>query len=126
MSLKRATELLDLSGVFFLATNSANGVQVRPFGVYIVYQNEIYFITNTSKAVFEQLKANQRVQISANLADRWFRITGDLVEGSGESLAAFKQEFPKYGQQDDAVTFVLKNGELIEYPSNGPAIQSII
>ncbi|MBS7577956.1 MULTISPECIES: pyridoxamine 5'-phosphate oxidase family protein [unclassified Enterococcus] len=126
MSLKRVTELLDLSEVFFLATTSTQGVQIRPFGVYIVFQDEIYFITNTGKAVFEQLKANPRIQISAILPDRWFRISGDLAEGSVESLEAFRRAFPKYGQQNDAVTFVLRNGTLIEYPSNGPVTCSSI
>jgi len=67
---------------FFLATAADNAPAVRPFGAVMEHKGELYFSTASTKAVYNQLKANPQVQIVALKAStrEWIRINGNAIE----------------------------------------------
>ncbi len=73
-------EFLKKCGVFYIATCDETGhPRVRPFGAVCSYQDKLYFVTNNQKAVYRQLLAEPRVEISGRFQGQWIRITGNAV-----------------------------------------------
>lgn len=91
-------------GVFFIATVEGDQPRVRPFGAVIEYEGKLYICTNNTKNVFNQIKNNPKVEISAKKGGNWIRITGTVVPDQRiEVKEKFLQEcpLPMYKADDD-------------------------
>lgn len=78
--MSQEAELLKAAGVYFVATTDGDQPKLRPFGVINEFDDKIYLATSNQKAVFAQFIANPKVQLSASLPDKWFRIEAKLVQ----------------------------------------------
>ena len=69
-------------GAFFIATmDEDNQPRVRPFGAVAEYDGKLYICTGNAKAVYRQIKANPKVEISGVArGEEWIRLTATLVE----------------------------------------------
>lgn len=73
-------EFLKKCGVYYLATAEGDQPRVRPFGTIDLFEGKLYFQTGKRKAVANQLKANQKVELSAMSPDgQWIRIAAEAV-----------------------------------------------
>ena len=77
--MKEAVEFLKKCGVFYLATVEGDQPRVRPFGALNVFEDKLYIITNNTKDVFQQMKANPKVEISGMAEGKWIRLTAEAV-----------------------------------------------
>lgn len=77
--MKEAVEFLKKCGVFYLATVEGDQPRVRPFGALNVFEDKLYIITNNTKDVFQQMKANPKVEISGMADGKWIRLTAEAV-----------------------------------------------
>ncbi|WP_238861167.1 pyridoxamine 5'-phosphate oxidase family protein [Clostridium sp. YIM B02569] len=70
--------------------------RVRPFGAVMKYNDKLYFATNNTKSVFEQLVANPKVEISTTSPKgEWIRLTGKAVfDSSTEVKSAMLESVP--------------------------------
>lgn len=78
-TMKRVYEFLKKAGVFFVATEEGSEPKVRPFGFTMIYNNRLYFCTNSQKPVYRQLQKNPHVEICACIGTEWVRIKGSAV-----------------------------------------------
>jgi uncharacterized pyridoxamine 5'-phosphate oxidase family protein len=66
--------------VFFLATIDGDQARVRPMGFVMEYQGKLTLCTNNKKPMYQQMKANPRIEISATSADgQTLRVFGKVV-----------------------------------------------
>jgi len=74
-------QFLKNSQTFYLATDDNGQPRVRPFGAVCVFNGRLYFCFNNKKAVFAQIKANPKIEISATAAsgDKWLRLSAEAV-----------------------------------------------
>jgi len=78
--MKEVLEFLRSNKVFYLATIDGDQARVRPLGFVMDYDHKIFFGVGNQKKVYQQLKANPKVEISATSPEaRWIRITGQAV-----------------------------------------------
>lgn len=74
-------QYLKESGTFYLATTEGDQPRVRPFGAIDLFEEKIYFQTGNVKNVFEQIKKNPKIEISAmSTNSTWIRITATAVQ----------------------------------------------
>ena len=80
--MREVLQFLKDNKTFFFATMDEDQPRVRPFGAVTEFEGRLYFQTGKRKDVYQQMKANPRVEISAVAADgsRWIRIQGSVVE----------------------------------------------
>lgn len=78
-------EFLKSCGVYYLATVEGDQPRVRPFGSLNYYEGKIYIQTGKVKPVAHQLKANQKVEISAMSKGAWIRLAGEAVLDEDEA-----------------------------------------
>ncbi len=118
--LKRTIEFLQVARVFFVATLDDDQPRVRPFGLVLEQDGRLYFVTGNGKAVYRQLQANPRLEISAvsPSGHEWLRLTGKAVfEQNAEVKKAAFTVMPAladiYGTPDNPSfeVFYLMQGE---------------
>ncbi len=78
--LQRTLNFLLENKTFFIATIDGEQPRVRPFGLVVEHEHRLWFGTANTKAVYRQLQANPRVEISATspTAD-WIRLSGKAI-----------------------------------------------
>lgn len=87
-----AIEYLKANPVFHIATVEDNKARVRPFGFSMARDGALYFCTNNTKEVYQQLVKNPDVEVSVVGQDgTWLRIRGQIAVDS--SLEAKTQAF---------------------------------
>ncbi|MFW2500950.1 pyridoxamine 5'-phosphate oxidase family protein [Clostridium diolis] len=89
-------EFLLNNPTFYIATMDGDQPRVRPFGAVMKYNDKLYFATNNTKSVFEQLVANPKVEISTTSPKgEWIRLTGKAVfDSSTEVKSAMLESVP--------------------------------
>ena len=76
-------EFLTSNPTFYLATIDGDQPRVRPFGAVMKYEDKLYFGTNNTKPVFNQLSENPKVEISTTSPKgEWIRLSGNAVVDS--------------------------------------------
>lgn len=91
--MEKLLKFLNDSSVFYLATMEDNMPRVRPFGFSMIYDNKLYFLTNTEKNVYKQLKKNPSFEICAlSPSNEWIRINGQ-AKFDNDNLDAKKKVF---------------------------------
>ncbi len=78
--LQKTLNFLLENKTFFLATVDGGQPRVRPFGLVVEHEGRLWFGTANTKAVYRQLQANPRVEISATSPDSdWIRLSGKAI-----------------------------------------------
>ena len=78
--MKEVLDFLKLCKVYFIATTEGDQPRVRPFGAQCEFDGKLYLTTSNQKAVYAQIKANPKVEISGMASDgRWIRVTAEAV-----------------------------------------------
>ena len=67
-------------GTFYLATVEDDQPHVRPFGAVCEFEGKLYIVTNNKKDVYNQMKANGKVEISGMNKGTWIRLKGVVKE----------------------------------------------
>ncbi len=78
--MKEALEYLKSCGTFYLATDENGRPHVRPFGAVCEFEGKLYIVTNNQKKVYQQMKANGKVEICGMHKDTWIRVEGEVAE----------------------------------------------
>ncbi len=89
-------EFLLSNPTFYIATMDGDQPRVRPFGAVMKYEDKLYFTTNNTKSVFEQLVANPKVELSTTSPKgEWIRLSGKAVfDSSTDAKAAMLESVP--------------------------------
>ncbi|WP_017209088.1 pyridoxamine 5'-phosphate oxidase family protein [Clostridium beijerinckii] len=89
-------EFLLNNPTFYIATMDGDQPRVRPFGAVMKYEDKLYFTTNNTKSVFEQLVANPKVELSTTSPKgEWIRLSGKAVfDSSTDAKAAMLESVP--------------------------------
>lgn len=72
-------EFLKKCGTYYLATVEGDQPRVRPFGTIDLFEGKLYIQTGKVKSVANQMKANQKVEISGMAEGKWIRLTAEAV-----------------------------------------------
>ena len=80
--MNKATEYLKSCGTFYLATDENGQPHVRPFGAVCEFEGKLYIVTNNQKKVYQQMKANGKVEICGMHKGTWIRVEGEVKEDS--------------------------------------------
>ena len=78
--MNKATEYLKSCGTFYLATEENGQPHVRPFGAVCEFEGKLYIVTNNQKKVYQQMKANGKVEICGMHKGTWIRVEGEVKE----------------------------------------------
>ena len=78
--MKEVVKYLQECGTFYLATVEGDQPHVRPFGAVCEFERKLYIVTNNKKDVYNQMKANGKVEISGMNKDTWIRVKGIVKE----------------------------------------------
>ena len=109
--MKKAYEFLKACGTFYLATMDGDQPRVRPFGAVALFEDKLYITTGNKKAVFAQLMANPKIEISGMLGGDWIRLSAEAVRDERrEAKTAMLEENPVLRgmyAEDDGVFEVL-------------------
>ena len=109
--MKDVCEFLKKCKVYYLATTDGDQPRVRPFGTAHIFDGRLYIQTGKKKAVFREIAADPKVEISAFDGERWIRITGELAEDDRrEARASMLDAYPELRamyNEDDGNTAVL-------------------
>lgn len=113
--------------VNFVSTVNGNKPSCRPFGDPVLFNNQIYAMTNANKNVAKQIAQNNNVCIVAYDGENWIRINCQMVDESDniEAKKAVIKEFDwaeEAGYTLDAPDFVLyrlANAKSTIYNENG-------
>jgi uncharacterized pyridoxamine 5'-phosphate oxidase family protein len=104
--------------VFYLATAEGDQPRVRPMGFVMVYKNRLYFCTNNTKKMYQQMKANPKVEFCASgEGGKWLRICGKIAfdneRESKEKALESSPNLQRMYKADDGIftLFYLENGE---------------
>ena len=80
LTMDELLEFLKNNPVFYLATNEGGQPRVRPFGFHMVFDNKFYMVTANNKKVYNQIKANPKLEFCTMAPDTHFiRVTGEAV-----------------------------------------------
>lgn len=79
--MNKIVEELRNTGVFFLATiDDDSQPRVRPLGAVAEFEGRVYICTNNTKAFYNQMLKNPKVEISGCAPDgTWIRLSGKAV-----------------------------------------------
>ena len=72
-------DFLKKCGTYYIATIDGDQARVRPFGTIDLFEDKLYIQTGKSKACFQQMVANPKVEICAFDAGQWLRVAATLV-----------------------------------------------
>ena len=78
--MNKATEYLKSCGTFYLATDENGQPHVRPFGAVCEFEGKLYIVTNNQKKVYQQMKANGKVEICGMHKGTWILVEGTVKE----------------------------------------------
>lgn len=114
--MKEILEFLKLCRVYYIATAEGDQPRVRPFGAQCEFEGRLYLTTSNQKAVYAQMRANSKIEISGMSPDgRWLRLTAEAVfDERREAKRAMLEANPELGglySLDDGKfeVFYLKN-----------------
>lgn len=79
-------EFFDEAKMFFIATVEDNQPRVRPFGGLLMYNDKLYFNTNSTKNVYNQMIENPKVELCAFNKGTWIRISGEAIKETTDEL----------------------------------------
>lgn len=110
--MKEVLKFLKENPVFYLATIDGDQPRVRPFGAVAEFEGKLYICTNNQKKVFEQMKANSKVEISGmDSKGGWLRIEAKAIQDkSADAKTAMLEDNPglkNMYKADDVVFEVL-------------------
>ena len=77
--MQRAYDFLQ-GHTYFIATEEGDQARVRPFGSLFMYEDRLYISTSNDKKVYEQMKANPKIELAAMGKGGWIRITAEAAE----------------------------------------------
>ena len=104
----------------YIATLEGNQPRVRPFGAQCEFEGKLYLTTSNQKAVYAQMKANSKVEISGMSPDgRWIRLTAEAVfDERREAKTAMLEANPElrslYSEDDGKMeVFYLQNATAV-------------
>lgn len=113
-------EFLKLCRVYYIATVEGDQPRVRPFGAQCEFEEKLYLTTSNQKAVYAQMKANSKVEISGMSPDgRWIRLTAQAVfDERREAKTAMLEANPElrsmYSEDDGKMeVFYLQNATAV-------------
>ena len=78
--MNKATEYLKSCGTFYLATDENGQPHLRPFGAVCEFEGKLYCVNNNQKKVYQQMKANGKVEICVMHKGTWIRVEGEVKE----------------------------------------------
>ena len=111
---------LKLCRVYYIATVEGDQPRVRPFGAQCEFEGKLYLTTSNQKAVYAQMKANSKVEISGMSPDgRWIRLTAQAVfDERREAKTAMLEANPElrsmYSEDDGKMeVFYLQNANAV-------------
>ncbi len=85
--MKEVIDFLNEVKVYYLSTVNGDKPAVRPIGFVMEYNNELTFCTANNKPMYEQMKKNPNIEISAFNGESTIRISGKAIfNTSDESL----------------------------------------
>ena len=110
--MNKALQFLKENKTFYLATVENDQPRVRPFGAVAEFEGKLYICTNNTKAVFKQICANEKVEISAcGVNGTWIRLSAKAVQDSRrEAKQAMLEQNPSLSRLyklDDGIFEVL-------------------
>lgn len=109
--MNRAFDFLKAAGTFYLATVDGDQPRVRPFGAVALFEDKLYITTGNGKAVFAQLMANPKIEISGMVGGDWIRLSAVAVRDERrEAKTAMLEQNPELRNlynEDDGVMEVL-------------------
>ena len=118
--MKEVLEFLKLCRVYYIATMDGDQPRVRPFGAQCEFEEKLYLTTSNQKAVYAQMKANSKVEISGMSPDgRWIRLTAQAVfDERREAKTAMLEANPElrsmYSEDDGKMeVFYLQNANAV-------------
>lgn len=87
--MKETMDFLNKCGTYYLASMDGDAARVRPFGAVAEFEGNMYFCTNSTKDVYNQMKANPRIEICAFDGEmKWLRLSGEAVFDKRETAKA--------------------------------------
>ena len=109
--MNRAFDFLKAAGTFYLATVDGDQPRVRPFGAVALFEDKLYITTGNGKAVFSQLMADPKIEISGMVGGDWIRLSAVAVRDERrEAKTAMLEQNPELRNlynEDDGVMEVL-------------------
>ena len=109
--MKKALEFLRQCGTFYLATADGDQPRVRPFGAVAEFEGKLYITTGNVKAVFAQMMANPKIEISGMAGGDWIRLSAEVVRDERrEAKTAMLEQNPMLRgmySEDDGIFEVL-------------------
>lgn len=113
--MKQVNDFLKQANTYYLATTEGDQPRVRPFGTIHIFEDKLYIQTGKAKKVYQQLKANPKIEISATNQDQWIRVEAtavedDRLEAKQSMLDAYPSLQEMYKADDEnTAAFYLKN-----------------
>ncbi|MCD7948238.1 MAG: pyridoxamine 5'-phosphate oxidase family protein [Oscillospiraceae bacterium] len=77
--MKTILDFLQTVGLFYLATTDGDRPHVRPLGFVMEHNGKLTFCTGNGKAMYRQMVANPKVELSCCDGDNTLRISGKAV-----------------------------------------------
>ena len=117
--MEEVQKFLKECGVYYLATAEGDQPRVRPFGTAEIFDNHLYIQTGKSKAVFNQIEKNNKVEICGFKDGRWIRVSGNLilddrVEAKKDMLDKNHDLRGMYDENDgNTVVFYFESGKAV-------------
>ena len=65
---------------YFIATDDNGQARVRPFGSLYLYEDKLYISTTRGKDVYDQIKANPKIELAAMVEGGWLRLAAEAIE----------------------------------------------
>lgn len=78
--MNEVVKYLQECGTFYLATVEGDQPRVRPFGAVCTFEGKLYIVTNNKKDVYNQMKANGKVEMCGMNHGTWIRVMGVVKE----------------------------------------------
>lgn len=104
--MSKVVDFLNETKVYFLATVKGSEARVRPIGVTVEFNGNVYFATNNQKEMFKEITENPSIALSCYNGEKWIRLTGKAVfDPSIEAKKAMLEANPHltefYSAEDD-------------------------
>lgn len=120
--MQKVLDFLNAHPIFQLATVEGDQPRVRPFGFHILDNGRIYLATGEGKNVYNQLKANPKLELSvSNDKGQWLRLSGkavfdttpELVEKAFAAMPALRDIYANPASDAKIALFYIENGRAI-------------
>lgn len=103
--MKAVNDFLKQANTYYLATTEGDQPRVRPFGTINIFEDKLYIQTGKGKKVYQQIKANPKIEISATVGEQWIRVEAtavedDRIEPKQSMLDAYPQLQQMYKAED--------------------------